>query len=157
MKFLLLASLLATSALAAMQHHIVDFVEYASDSAMKVEGTQGDDIHIRLFENPTTGFRWMVASEISNMANLHLVSSEYVPASSTKNGVSMAGSGGERYLKFAINKAGAQQIELVYGKAWEMGKFADGNGEDAEINWNAYFKSGMAFSRKTVLVNANSQ
>ena len=43
-------------------HHEVDFITY-DDNVMVVDGKVGDDIHVRVKENPTTGFVWMVAKE----------------------------------------------------------------------------------------------
>ena len=58
---ILLVALFGLSA-AQKAHHEVDFITY-TDNVMVVDGKVGDDIHVRVKENPTTGYQWLIAKE----------------------------------------------------------------------------------------------
>ncbi|MCX5793339.1 MAG: protease inhibitor I42 family protein [Elusimicrobia bacterium] len=65
----------------------------------------GSVVEIRLPENPTTGFMWMVDN--LNADKLQLLSNEFVPAGDTHSPGGMVGAGGTRVFKVKCVKMGA--------------------------------------------------
>jgi inhibitor of cysteine peptidase len=74
---------------------------------------QNQVVEIRLPENPTTGYRWMVISTGDPACSL--TSDSYDAPSST-----LLGKTGTRTLRFKAAKAGRGKIELVYRRPWEQ-------------------------------------
>lgn len=69
----------------------------------------GQSLVMRLPENPTTGFRWFVASH----GAMNLDADDFFPAGS---GV---GSGGTRQLQWSAAVPGQSDIALALKRAWE--------------------------------------
>jgi len=73
----------------------------------------GDSVVLKLEENPTTGFRWEIASVDSQV--LALTQDEVQPASL---GI---GGGGLRVFHFMTKKPGTAELELRLVRSWESG------------------------------------
>ncbi|CDW87185.1 UNKNOWN [Stylonychia lemnae] len=148
---LFLALIIGFSA-AQKSHFVADFTKY-QDQAMQVQAKIGDDIHVKVPANPTTGYSWMVASNLQSFTGINTVSNNYVSPQQS-NGVAAQGKGGVNVMRFGITSTGDKQIELVYAKSWEANKFADANGQ---INWTAFFNDGrFDYQRKSIIVSATN-
>lgn len=75
----------------------------------------GDEVVIRLPENPTTGFRWSFA--LSSEGTLVSRGDTFVPASAALT----PGAAGERVLRFVATRPGSASIKLTHGRTWEAG------------------------------------
>jgi predicted secreted protein len=73
----------------------------------------GDELRLRLAENPTTGFRWHVG--LSGAGELNLVDDRYVA------GGAAPGGGGHRLLRFIARRPGEVRVEAVLRRPWESG------------------------------------
>ena len=75
-----------------------------------------DQVEITLFENPTTGYQWIIP-ELQEGFNWiwSLQNDLYVQDNSNGN---MVGVGGTRTFLLDINKAGNEHFTLVYGHPW---------------------------------------
>jgi inhibitor of cysteine peptidase len=71
----------------------------------------GDELVVRLSENPTTGYRWHIDRADGP---LHLETDAYHPAPSVQ-----IGSGGVREFRFRAAAAGSARLELKYWQPWE--------------------------------------
>jgi inhibitor of cysteine peptidase len=80
-------------------------------SGQEVHASRGDRIVIRVPENPTTGYSWMLA-ELPEP--LQLGSNEYVPPQS-----SAPGAGGERRVELMASRSGQGRVELSLERPWE--------------------------------------
>lgn len=83
-----------------------------SDDGRTIEVKTGDEISIRLEENPTTGYRWAV--EQMDESILELQNSDY-----EKRQDSAIGGGGERRLTFRARQAGTTRLLLKNQREWE--------------------------------------
>lgn len=70
----------------------------------------GDVVVLRLAENPTTGYRW----EIATTQGFELEADDYAGAPGGP-----PGSGGERALRFKAVAAGGGRIEAALRRNWE--------------------------------------
>jgi inhibitor of cysteine peptidase len=77
-----------------------------------VEISLGEQITIRLDENPTTGYRWAIAR--NNPEILAPAGDEYNPAGSA--GI---GGGGQRAFTFEAKKEGIDPLEFKLWREWE--------------------------------------
>lgn len=68
---------------------------------------------VRLPENPTTGYRWQIASDDSC---LRLDDDRFEGAQSPR------GAGGARVLVFEAVRAGSVSLQLLKSRSWESGK-----------------------------------
>ena len=68
---------------------------------------------VRLPENPTTGYRWQIASEDSC---LRMVDDRFEGAQYPR------GAGGLRVLAFEAVQAGSLSLQLLKSRSWESGK-----------------------------------
>ena len=93
---------------------MADIVVTEADLDREVVARVGDAIVVQLPENPTTGFRWGLASPGDNI--LELARDEFQAAAHT--GV---GGGGLRMLRFAVKRAGSVRIQLKLSRSWESG------------------------------------
>ncbi len=73
----------------------------------------GEELEIHLPENPTTGYRWHLASEETRIVDL--VDDQLKPSSQRP------GAGGERSWRFRAVRPGAARIELASRRSWEAG------------------------------------
>ena len=74
----------------------------------------GDQINIRLPENPTTGFQWR--AQPGDRAVVELQSDQFLPAAA-----GAVGSGGVRSLQYQVRGAGNTSIALDHQRSWETG------------------------------------
>jgi len=83
-----------------------------NDQGKTFEVCQGDPIMIRLEENPTTGYRWEIASV--NQQIVEIVESNYEIASG--GGI---GGGGTRLFQLRAKSPGTTNFELNLRRSWE--------------------------------------
>jgi predicted secreted protein len=81
-----------------------------SADGREVEIARGDEFEIALSENPTTGFRWRVASDGSPACAL--VSDDYGAPEEGR-----PGRPGLRVLRFRAGRAGGGEIRLINARA----------------------------------------
>jgi inhibitor of cysteine peptidase len=77
----------------------------------QVEASEGDRIVLRIPENATTGYRWVV-SELPE--SLELVADEFAPPSTAE-----PGAGGERRVELLARGSGQGQVVLTLERPWE--------------------------------------
>jgi len=73
----------------------------------------GDELILRLPENPTTGFRWQVNPSADPA--LRRVDDRFEPGS----GSPLPGAGGTRVFTFAASSPGTVQLSLAHRQEWE--------------------------------------
>ncbi|HXX11886.1 MAG TPA: protease inhibitor I42 family protein [Burkholderiales bacterium] len=93
---------------------MADIVVTEADLGRKMTARVGDTVVVRLPENPTTGFRWALASPQGDV--LDLAHDDF--QASEQTGV---GAGGLRVFRFGAKHAGSGRIELKLTRAWESG------------------------------------
>lgn len=86
-----------------------------ADQGKSIQVRPGDQIIVRLGENPTTGYGWAVEQLDPDVVTP--VGSDYEPASN-----SGVGGGGERTFTFTAVKAGSSPIQLKLWRKWEGDK-----------------------------------
>ena len=86
-----------------------------ADDGKTVDLGAGDDLVLRLKENPTTGYQW--ALEPGSDAVLAPQASDYVGGAGPA-----LGGGGERVFTFKAQQAGSATIRLKLWRAWEGDK-----------------------------------
>jgi inhibitor of cysteine peptidase len=91
----------------------IELSESNSASPHAVAG--GEEVVLRLAENPTTGYRWEVTQ--SGVGELRLIDDQFVAGA----GLAAPGAGGHRVLRFAAGKPGGVQLVAVNKRAWESG------------------------------------
>jgi inhibitor of cysteine peptidase len=83
----------------------------SADNGKSIQVHQGDEIVVRLPENPTTGYRW----QIDQVAGLiELEADSYQPESNMQ-----FGSGGTREFRFRTKELGTARLGLKHWQAWE--------------------------------------
>jgi inhibitor of cysteine peptidase len=80
-----------------------------TDRGQTVHARTGDSVTLRLPENPTTGYRWMVEAA----GALALVDDH------TDSAGSACGTPGMRVLAFRISSAGTHELRLSHRRAWD--------------------------------------
>lgn len=75
----------------------------------EISVTSGTSFSIRLKDNPSTGFRWVLAAPEPDPAVLQETGGHYVPDKPVR-----AGSGGIRYVEFRARGAGRTEVTLKY-------------------------------------------
>lgn len=80
-------------------------------SGEQVEAAEGDRIVLRIPENATTGYRWVV-SELPEP--LELAADEFVPP-----GTAQPGAGGERRVELVARGPGQGRVVLTLERPWE--------------------------------------
>jgi inhibitor of cysteine peptidase len=76
----------------------------------------GDEIVIRLAENPTTGYAWEFHQ--SGDGALRTVDNKYESAG-PQPGRPLPGAGGQRVLRLVGERAGKVQLEAVHRRPWD--------------------------------------
>ena len=76
----------------------------------------GSVVEIRLPENPTTGYMWMV--DELNADKFQLISNVFVPPGDTHSAAGMVGAGGTRVFRIKCVKMGAETVRLIYNRPW---------------------------------------
>jgi len=84
-----------------------------ADAGTRRSAQVGERAEVRLPENPTTGYRWQIASDDSG---LRLVEDRFEGAQSPR------GAGGVRVLVFEAVQAGSVSLRLLKSRSWESGK-----------------------------------
>jgi inhibitor of cysteine peptidase len=75
----------------------------------------GDELVLRLPENPTTGFRWQV--EPSGESALLSLEDRFQPGGTSP----VPGAGGHHIFRFAASRPGTVHLALAHRQAWEPG------------------------------------
>jgi inhibitor of cysteine peptidase len=109
-KFILTLSLLAFS----FQCKPVTIKVSENDAGSTLEMKEGDSLEIILQANPTTGYRWEVASNDTSV--LKNIGIEY-QADKVPSGI--VGSGGKTIMRFMAIKEGETFLQLVYRRPFE--------------------------------------
>ena len=73
---------------------------------------RGDVVEVELGENPTTGYRWTVASLPAGF--IELERSDYEPA-----GTAAPGAAGRRIFTFRVRGPGQGVVDLALARSWE--------------------------------------
>ena len=81
-----------------------------SRSGQSVRLEPGSELVVRLFENPTAGFRWSVRSDGAPV--VELLESLAGPAGS------LPGAGRDRRFRFRAREPGTARLELAYARPW---------------------------------------
>lgn len=84
-----------------------------NESGAAVAAHVGDDVVVRLPENPTTGHVWSPALEPDHLS---LQSDDYVPGMITST---RPGAGGERVFRFRADRPGEGALRLELRRPWE--------------------------------------
>jgi inhibitor of cysteine peptidase len=87
-----------------------------TDPRSSVQLALGEELVIRLPENPTTGYRWQFAQ--SGTGALKEVEDRFVAGAEHRGGP-VPGAGGHRVAKFVAEKNGSVQLEAVERREWE--------------------------------------
>ncbi len=91
---------------------MTEIVVAESETGRAVTAAVGDKIKVVLPENPTTGFRWQIASFDTGI--LRAEGDEFVAGGGT--GV---GGGGQRVFRFDAASRGVASIQLELKRSWE--------------------------------------
>ena len=83
----------------------------AGDDGGRVELRVGDELELRLAENPTTGHRWRLVE--LEPAVLEVTRDEFRPPDPSR-----AGAGGERVWALAARGPGESTLRLAYARGW---------------------------------------
>jgi inhibitor of cysteine peptidase len=94
-----------------------DFMEGESIKWIANAGI-GDTIVVTLGSNPTTGFEWSGAAQISNLEILKQVDHKFAPAEQT----GALGTSGKDVWTFKTLKVGTTEISMDYSRPWEGGE-----------------------------------
>lgn len=81
-----------------------------------IEAHQGDEIVLRLPENPTTGYRWHI-DRADGIIEQEIARQEMDSSPPDLN--PQFGSGGVREFRFRAKVPGVGRLELKYWQAWE--------------------------------------
>jgi inhibitor of cysteine peptidase len=88
-----------------------------------------DAVSIKLAENPTTGYSWVLGNRPQDPV-LRFAKKQYFPHKSQDE---IFGAGGEAYYDFVAKKSGADTVDFVYCQVWAMDKFLDK--ETGNFDW----------------------
>ena len=81
-----------------------------ANNGESIECRQGDEINLRLPENPTTGYRWRIVQ----VDGIVQEADSYRPDPNPQ-----LGSGGIREFRFRVNAVGQGRLELKHWREWE--------------------------------------
>jgi inhibitor of cysteine peptidase len=76
----------------------------------------GEELVLRLSENPTTGYAWEIAQ--TGPGVLRIVSNEYEPGGS-RGAAAMPGGGGHRVVRLVAERAGTVRLTAVQRRPWD--------------------------------------
>jgi inhibitor of cysteine peptidase len=91
----------------------------AADDGRTVDLRVGDSVVLRLAENPTTGYQWVLEPGSDDV--LALQSSDYVGPTGSN-----VGAGGQRVFTFKAARAGSATAHLRLRRGWEGDQSARG-------------------------------
>ena len=117
-------SLMACSAPTPRPLNGISCDEFAKNNNIseQVEFASGEFFTVTLCSNPTTGFSWSEAAQISDTGVVKQLEHEFIgPESATPP---PAGAPGQEVWTFKTNKKGTSTIYLEYGRPWEGGEKA---------------------------------
>jgi len=86
-----------------------------SDSGSSHLLARGDELLVKLPENPTTGFRWHFTQ--SGSGRLRLLEDRFEQGATA--GAVVAGAAGSRVVRFAAETSGALVLEALERREWE--------------------------------------
>ena len=89
-----------------------------SSNGQDVTLSRGETLEIRLGENASTGYRWIVSEESKRTWSHTIRELEEKTAAP----VGPPGRGGSRFLFFEAVADGNAEIEIHYARSWEKGK-----------------------------------
>jgi len=95
--------------------------DFAADNhiSRQVTVAEGDSFTVSLCSNPTTGFTWTEAAQISAPSVLEQVSYQYIPPSDDGG---MMGAPGQAEWTFRALSKGTSQVFLDYSRPWDGGE-----------------------------------
>ena len=96
----------------------------ASHAGKEVELAAGGSLAVTLESNPTTGFRWDLASNTDETV-LQLVDHKFQPPQAPQGGPPLVGAGGKEVWNFKALKKGTSTISMEYSRPWEGGEKAE--------------------------------
>jgi predicted secreted protein len=85
-----------------------------------IEINHPGSLTVTLYSNPTTGFQWVEAAEVSQSEVIEQVSHEFVAPESSGDG--LVGAPGKDVRVFDSKQAGSAIIKFSYGRPWEGGE-----------------------------------
>jgi len=86
-----------------------------ANDGQSIEVHQGDEIILRLPENPTAGYRW----HIDRADGLEQKMSEHTTGSDQPDPNRRLGQGSVREFRFRAEEPGPQRLELKHWREWE--------------------------------------
>jgi inhibitor of cysteine peptidase len=86
-----------------------------ANNGQSIEVRQGDEIILRLSENPTTGYRW----HIDRADGLEQEMAQHTTGADRPDPNPRFGQGGVRELRFRAKEPGEQRLELKHWQEWE--------------------------------------
>ena len=92
---------------------LIELSEASSGSSLQLN--VGDEVLVRLVENPTTGYRWQLSQ--SGRGELELVEDGF--EHSHPGPPAAPGAAGMRRLRFIARKPGAVRLEAVEQRSWQ--------------------------------------
>ena len=87
----------------------------ATDGGSSHTLSLGDELLVRLAENPTTGYRWQFSQ--SGAGVLRLVDDRTEPGGG--GGLPAPGAAGHRVVRFVADSSGAVELVAVQRRSWE--------------------------------------
>jgi predicted secreted protein len=87
-----------------------------TDTSVTHALSTADEVVLRLAENPTTGYRWVVTQ--SGTGQLDVLEDRYGPGAAS----AAPGAGGERVVRLVARRPGDVRLEAVLARAWESGQ-----------------------------------
>ncbi len=124
MRFTLAAIAAAFFATVSAKQVMVDLTSTESPNALYTANLQ-DEVVVRLNENPSTGFSWVLINrENSNRVQaLDLVKQVYIPSESQHDEI--YGAGGVKEYHFSAEHEGQEPLELLYCQVWNIKPLID--------------------------------
>ena len=147
-----LALLFAAACVTARQV-MVDLTENETPNALYF-AEPGDQVTLKLNENPSTGFSWVLINRDNSnrIQNLDLVKQEYIPNNRQHDEV--YGAGGIKYYHFNALQEGDEPLELIYCQVWSLKPLVDE--QSGKVNWEQAAEHGIDLSHITVEVRVKA-
>lgn len=94
-----------------------DYTVTNSDRGKTVTLKAGQSLTLRLNENPTTGYRWIIPTFDAQL--IRLTDDRFEPTA-TANKPMMMGAGGQRILILQASRPGTIQLNLENKRSWDL-------------------------------------
>ncbi len=94
-----------------------DYTVTNSDRGKTLTLKAGQSLTLRLNENPTTGYRWMIP--VFDAQLIQLTDDRFEPTATASKPM-MMGAGGQRILVLQANRPGTIQINLENKQSWDL-------------------------------------